>query len=59
VELDLIDEHRLRAGIELIPIGILNLTHEPPTFYGVERNAVETFIIPTTWREAAGGAMTS
>ncbi|MGH8590518.1 MAG: porin [Gammaproteobacteria bacterium] len=55
VELDLTREHRLRAGIDLIPVGILNLTHEPPTFYGVERNPVETFIIPTTWREAAIG----
>ena len=55
VELDLTREHRLRAGIDLIPIGILNLIHEPPTFYGVERNPVETFIIPTTWPEAAIG----
>jgi hypothetical protein len=55
VELDLTDQHRIRAGVDLIPIGILNLTHEPPTFYGVERNPVETFIVPTTWREASIG----
>ncbi|MDQ3774010.1 MAG: hypothetical protein M3461_06405 [Pseudomonadota bacterium] len=55
MELDLTNEHRLRAGVDLIPVGILNLTHEPPTFYGVERNPVETFIIPTTGREAAIG----
>jgi hypothetical protein len=36
-------------------VGILNETHEPPTFYGVERNNVEKNIIPTTWWE--GGAM--
>jgi hypothetical protein len=36
-------------------VGILNETHEPPTFYGVERNDVEKNIIPTTWWE--GGAM--
>jgi len=29
----------------------LNETHEPPTFYGVERNPVEKNIIPTTWWE--------
>jgi hypothetical protein len=23
-----------------VPVGILNETHEPPTFYGVERNAL-------------------
>jgi len=35
-------------------VGMINETHEPPTFYGVERNNVEKYIIPTTWRE--GGA---
>lgn len=43
------------TGLFLIPVGILNETHEPPTFYGVERNQVETSIIPTTWWEAGGG----
>lgn len=41
-------------GLFLMPIGILNETHEPDTFYGVERNAVEKYIIPTTWWQ--GGA---
>ncbi|RMF86156.1 MAG: porin [Nitrospirae bacterium] len=41
----------LRGGLLLVPAGILNETHEPPTFFGVERNRVETRIIPTTWRE--------
>ncbi|MCF6200497.1 MAG: hypothetical protein L3J67_14135, partial [Hyphomicrobiaceae bacterium] len=41
-------------GVSLIPVGIINDTHEPPTFYGVERNDVEKRIIPTTWWE--GGA---
>lgn len=35
-----------------MPIGFINETHEPPTFYGVERNNVETRIIPSTWWEA-------
>jgi len=34
-----------------VPVGILNETHEPPTFFGVERNRIENQIIPTTWRE--------
>ncbi|NIR61869.1 MAG: porin [Gammaproteobacteria bacterium] len=54
VEFDLNDRHRARGGLFLIPVGILNDTHEPPTFYGVERNPVENNIIPTTWW--AGGA---
>ena len=41
----------LRAGLFLMPAGLLNENHEPTAFYGVERNFVETAIIPTTWRE--------
>ncbi len=44
-----------QGGLFLVPAGILNETHEPPTFYGVERNDVENVIIPTTWWEAGGG----
>jgi len=40
-----------RAGLFLIPLGLLNENHEPTAYYGVERNFVETAIIPTTWRE--------
>ncbi len=52
LEMDLSQRHRLRAGIDILPVGLLNLTHEPNTFYGVERNPVETEIIPSTWTEA-------
>jgi hypothetical protein len=45
----------VKAGLFLIPLGILNETHEPPTYYGVERNEVETRIIPSTWRELGVG----
>ena len=40
-----------RAGLFLIPAGLLNENHEPTSYYGVERNFVETAIIPSTWRE--------
>jgi len=40
-----------RAGLFLMPVGLLNENHEPTAYYGVERNFVETAIIPTTWRE--------
>lgn len=36
----------------LVPVGFLNETHEPDTFYGVERNSIEKNVIPTTWWEA-------
>jgi hypothetical protein len=45
------DQMASRAGVFLMPVGILNQTHEPNTFYGVERNPVETYIIPTSWWE--------
>lgn len=56
VEFDLNDRHRLQAGLFLLPVGILNETHEPDTFFGVERNPIEANIIPTTWWEAGVGA---
>ena len=49
------DAFNVKAGAFLVPIGILNETHEPPTFFGVERNEVETRIVPSTWREAGVG----
>lgn len=38
-----------KAGVMLIPVGIMNETHEPATFYGVERTNVEKNIIPVAW----------
>jgi hypothetical protein len=55
VEFDLKQDLYARAGLFLMPVGILNETHEPNTFYGVERNSVESIIIPSTWWEAGAG----
>ncbi len=55
IEHDLSNYHRLKAGLFLVPVGLLNETHEPDTFYGVERNNVEKNIIPTTWWEGGLG----
>ncbi len=57
IEFDLTENMEARGGLFLIPVGILNETHEPPTFYGVERNPIETRIIPSTWWEG-GAALT-
>ncbi len=57
LEFELGNDFWLKTGLYLIPVGLLNETHEPNTFYGVERNIVEAEIIPTTWWE--GGAMLS
>ncbi|MAT39551.1 MAG: hypothetical protein CL946_08090 [Ectothiorhodospiraceae bacterium] len=49
------DSYGFRGGIVLIPVGIINPIHEPPTFHGVERPSFHRIIIPTTWREAGLG----
>ena len=51
VERQLTPNLAMRAGLFLMPAGLLNENHEPTAFYGVERNFVETAIIPSTWRE--------
>jgi len=45
----------VRAGMMLMPIGIINERHEPPVYYGVERPFVDTVIVPTTWFETGAG----
>lgn len=44
-----------RAGLLLIPMGIVNEYHEPTAFNGVERPFVDTYIAPSTWREIGFG----
>jgi hypothetical protein len=45
----------LRGGLILMPVGIINIYHEPPSFNGVDRPDVDNFVIPTTWREPGIG----
>lgn len=52
IEWDYAKNHSATFGQFLIPVGLINETHEPDTFYGVERNSVEKNIIPATWWEA-------
>ncbi len=54
IEFDLPKDLIATAGLFLLPVGILNETHEPSTFYGVERNPIEKNIIPSTWWESGG-----
>ena len=49
----------VRGGLFLMPMGLLNENHEPTAFFGVERNFVETAIIPSTWREGGVQAVGS
>ena len=44
-----------RSGLVLLPVGFLNLVHEPPFYFGVNRPDVERTLIPSTWRENGAG----
>ena len=47
----------VRAGNMLLPVGFINELHEPPTFLGAYRPALENEggLIPTTWHEIGIG----
>ncbi|MDD0851896.1 hypothetical protein HBN50_02260 [Halobacteriovorax sp. GB3] len=45
------DALNFRAGVLLTPMGWINETHEPTTFFSVNRPEIENKILPTTWRE--------
>jgi hypothetical protein len=49
------DNFGLRAGMLLMPMGLVNEFHEPTVFMGAERPVTEQAIIPSTWRENGGG----
>jgi hypothetical protein len=55
VEHDIRDGLSAKMGLFLLPVGYMNETHEPTRYYGVNRNLVETAIIPSTWREIGVG----
>jgi len=40
-----------QGGVILVPAGITNEYHEPPTFMSVERPEYNKYVIPTTWFE--------
>lgn len=48
-------QNYLVAGLFIPRIGIINENHLPTTFNGNDRPFVETFIIPSTWRELGIG----
>jgi hypothetical protein len=48
-------EFGARAGHLIVPLGLVNEVHEPTAFHGVNRPAVETVVIPSTWHENGAG----
>jgi len=49
------DSFNARAGLVLVPMGVVNELHEPNFFFGAARPEVERRIIPSTWRENGAG----
>lgn len=45
----------VRTGLVLVPMGFVNVMHEPTTYTGNIRPATERAIIPSTWRELGAG----
>jgi hypothetical protein len=45
----------VRAGLLLLPLGIVNQHHDPTTILTVDRPLTDQLIIPTTWRELGAG----
>ena len=45
----------LRAGLLLVPMGIINEYHEPTTFNGVGRPVIDNRLSLSTWREVGFG----
>ena len=45
----------LRGGMVLIPVGITNEYHEPPTYLSVRQPYLEKTLFPFTWRENGFG----
>lgn len=45
----------VKAGLMLVPLGGINLSHEPTNFNSTERPELDRFLIPGTWREMGAG----
>jgi len=48
-------EANVRAGLVLLPMGLINEQHEPTAYLGARRPEVEDRILPTTWTELGVG----
>ncbi len=42
-------------GVSLIPVGTVNLYHEPDQFYSVHRPVMYKYVVPSTWFETGTG----
>lgn len=45
----------VKTGVMLVPLGAVNLYHEPTSINSTERPALDQFLIPSTWSEMGVG----
>lgn len=45
----------IKAGVMLVPVGAINLYHEPTNINTGERPALDRYLVPTTWSEMGAG----
>lgn len=57
LQYNLSERAKIRAGLMVLPVGIVNEYHEPPTFHGVKRPRLDRNVIPSTWREIGIGVV--
>lgn len=48
-------QFNVKAGVMLVPLGAINLNHEPTNFNSGERPQLDQFLIPSTWSEMGVG----
>lgn len=44
-----------RVGMGVLPVGLINIYHEPSTFNGAERPDADLLIVPSTWQQMLAG----
>lgn len=55
VNFKLSDSFNVKAGVMLVPMGSINLYHEPTSFNSSERPQLDQILIPSTWSEMGAG----
>lgn len=53
IQKEFMPQLKLRAGLQVVPVGGTNARHEPNQFFGVYRPEGENTIMPCTWREVS------
>lgn len=53
IQKEFMPQLRLRAGMQVVPVGATNAHHEPNQFFGVYRPEGENTVMPCTWHEVS------